>query len=90
MIIKAKLRKIGNSLGILIPKEVITHIEDEWAVNEIKAGDVITLEVITEDKEDNVITGTKPPKKDENALEVPKNGKKKLVFNLKRGIYEEV
>ena len=88
MIIKAKLRRIGNSLGILISKEVITYIEEESAVNEIKAGDVITLEVITEDKEDNVITGTKPPKRDENVPQVSKKGK--LVFNLKRGMYENV
>ena len=90
MIIKAKLRKIGNSLGILISKEVITYIEEESAVNEIKAGDVITLEVITDDKESNVITGTKPQPKDENAPQVLKNGKGKMVFNLKRGMYENV
>ena len=42
---KAKLRKIGNSFGVIIPLEVITSI---------KAGDVITLDVIT--LEEDVIT----------------------------------
>jgi antitoxin component of MazEF toxin-antitoxin module len=37
--IQVKLRKIGNSLGVILPKEVITG----------KAGDVITIEVITDD-----------------------------------------
>jgi antitoxin component of MazEF toxin-antitoxin module len=45
---KAKLRKIGNSIGIIIPK------------NEVECyniGDVIELNVITNgNKEDNVIT----------------------------------
>jgi len=49
---KAKLRKIGNSLGIIIPKNVITSY---------KQGDEIELNVITSGhKEDNVIT----PKED--------------------------
>jgi len=47
---KAKLRKIGNSLGILIPKEVITFIESKWGVDVITKGDTIYLEVITDDK----------------------------------------
>ena len=39
---KAKLRKIGNSVGVLIPKKVIAHY---------KLGDEIGLEIITgEDK----------------------------------------
>ena len=51
---KAKLRKIGNSIGIYIPKEVITSY---------KVGDVITLNVITSGAESgeekkNVITST--------------------------------
>ena len=52
---KAKLRKIGNSIGIYIPKEVITSY---------KVGDVITLNVITsggkeEEQKVNVITSSK-------------------------------
>ena len=51
MIFKAKLRKIGNSQGIYIPKNVITSY---------KIGDVITLNVITlEDNKPNVITSKK-------------------------------
>ena len=37
---KAKLRKIGNSFGVIIPKNVITNLD---------IGDEITLNVITED-----------------------------------------
>jgi antitoxin component of MazEF toxin-antitoxin module len=46
---KSKLRKIGNSLGIIIPKDVITYIEDKNEVNIITAGDYVCLEVITDD-----------------------------------------
>lgn len=42
---KAKLRKIGNSLGVIIPANVITSY---------KQGDEIELNVITKDS--NVIT----------------------------------
>lgn len=42
---KAKIRKIGNSLGVIIPADVITG----YGLN-----DFITLNVIT--KDDNVIT----------------------------------
>jgi antitoxin component of MazEF toxin-antitoxin module len=38
---KSKIRKIGNSLGVIIPADVITSF---------KLGDVITLNVITEKK----------------------------------------
>lgn len=42
---KSKLRKIGNSLGVLIPREVIS---------DYKEGDIIELKIITEfDNEDN-------------------------------------
>ena len=56
---KAKLRKIGNSLGVIIPLNVITGY---------KKGDFIELNVITEpnvitEKSANVITSEKPPKK---------------------------
>ena len=51
MIFSSKLRKIGNSLGVIIPKNVITN----W-----KEGNVITLDVITKrnviTKKKNVIT----------------------------------
>ena len=52
MIFKAKLRKIGNSLGVIIPANVITSY---------KEGDDIELNVITsKDKvNDNVITSVK-------------------------------
>ena len=46
---KAKLRRIGNSQGIYIPKEVITNY---------KIGDILDVEVITKDK-GTVITGDK-------------------------------
>ena len=44
MTFKAKLRKIGNSTGVLIPKQIIT---------DYKLGDEIVLEVITGNKTDN-------------------------------------
>ena len=48
MTFKAKLRKIGNSTGVLIPKQVITDYQ---------LGDDIVLEVITGNKtEEEVIT----------------------------------
>ncbi len=47
MKLKAKLRRIGNSMGIILPANVITGY--------IK-GDEITLDVITKDTD--VITGT--------------------------------
>ena len=50
---KAKLRKIGNSLGVYIPKDVITSY---------KIGDEIELNVIT--KQSNVITKPKVKKPD--------------------------
>jgi antitoxin component of MazEF toxin-antitoxin module len=53
---KAKLRKIGNSMGVIIPSNVITSY---------KEGDEITLNVITSGQEnkDNVIT-SKPTRAD--------------------------
>jgi len=63
MIFKAKLRKIGNSLGVLIPRDVITK----------EVGDVITLEVLG----DNVITGTKPPVEKTNVFKVL--GKQRII-----------
>ncbi len=53
--IKAKLRRIGNSRGVIIPLEVITGI---------KLGEEIELDVITEGEKGteplpNVITGNK-------------------------------
>lgn len=51
MAFKAKLRKIGNSLGVLIPKDVITGqgVGDEIELNVITEGKVITDNVITND-----------------------------------------
>lgn len=45
MIIKTKIRKIGNSFGVIIPKEVITKIEDDWQIGRL---DSISLDVITD------------------------------------------
>jgi antitoxin component of MazEF toxin-antitoxin module len=45
MIIKTKLRRIGNSLGVILPREVITSYN---------LGDEIDINVIT--KQENVIT----------------------------------
>ena len=50
---KAKLRKIGNSQGIYIPKKVITGYN---------LGDMIELQVITGDEEDKQEVITKPLK----------------------------
>ena len=51
---KATLRKIGNSLGVIIPRNVITSYKEK---------DEIELDVITkEDKKPKVIT-SKPHKK---------------------------
>ena len=80
---KAKLRKIGNSLGIIIPRNVITNY---------KEGDDIELNVITkEDKEqkvitskpDKVITSIKKPRK-----VITDKPHKKLIFNSKTGLNE--
>lgn len=50
MRIKAKLRRIGNSTGVILPKEVITGR---------LLGEVIELDVITEPKKEaDVITGS--------------------------------
>lgn len=49
---KAKLRKIGNSIGVLIPLKVITGFN---------LGEEIWLEVITnKEKEQEVITNLNP------------------------------
>jgi len=68
MIIKVKLRAIGNSWGVILPKDVITQL----VPNEVITIDVITpplKDVITDvitPKDPNVITGyqstTQPPK----------------------------
>lgn len=74
LMFKAKLRKIGNSLGVIIPHKVITNY---------KEGDEIELDVITKGQKEgsekesftpNVIT-----KQGEN---------KKLTFNINKGVYE--
>lgn len=48
---KAKLRKIGNSLGILIPRRVITNYQegDEVVLYVITNGDGKDVTVITDD-----------------------------------------
>jgi len=56
--IDVKLRKIGNSIGVILPKEVITCYN---------IGDVITINVIT--KNTNVITPiTKPVRLEKKEL----------------------
>ena len=67
---RIKLRKIGNSLGVILPKNVITSY---------KEGDIIQLEVIT--LENKVITSPKEAKeqvsklKSEDPGKFDKNGK---------------
>ena len=68
---KAKLRKIGNSQGIYIPKNVITNY---------KIGDVITLEVITSKK--NVITKERNVITEKRNVITPK----KNVITLKKNV----
>ncbi len=55
MRIEAKLRSIGNSMGVILPTDVITGREK---------GDVITIDVITNKTEAlaDVITPAPPPK----------------------------
>jgi len=78
--IKAKLRRIGNSYGVILPKDVITLFTP---------GEEIELCVITlEEKAEEVIT-----KQPENVITTPQEEdkvitKKRLVFNEKKGIYE--
>lgn len=57
MIIKVKLRCIGNSMGVILPADVITGL---------KKGDVITLDVTTKDaevitKDKKMVTPVIPP-----------------------------
>lgn len=90
MLLKAKLRKIGNSFGVIIPKEVITYIENEWEVGVITDTDKyidVPDGVITENREQGVITKD-TPKVITPRLENTK--KKKFVFNAKKGINEWV
>ena len=59
MIIKVKLRAIGNSWGVILPKDVITQL----VPNEVITIDVITpplKDVITEDVITDVITPKEP------------------------------
>lgn len=82
---KAKLRKIGNSFGVIIPKNVITNY---------KEGDEIELDVITKEdkkrevitsKPDKVITSVKKPRK-----VITNKPHKKLIFDPKTGMNEWV
>ena len=71
---KLRLRKIGNSIGVIIPSEAVKcyNIGDE--IDVIIADNVITStnNVIT--KSDNVIT----------------DKGKKLLFDAKKGIYKRI
>ena len=98
---KAKLRKIGNSLGVIVPKEVITFLEDKWSCVEITGS--IYLKVITDDseymdlpdgvitsnphKKENVITSDIPDKDKKQNVITPKQKKKKWVFDKKKGMW---
>lgn len=78
---KAKLRKIGNSQGVYIPKNVITSF---------KIGEVIELEVITsssknQEKPQKVITSDK-----KNPNVITSKPHKRLEFNVKTGLEEWV
>ena len=76
---KAKLRKIGNSIGIYIPRNVITSykIGDEIELN------VITLDDIFNDSAQNIIMSSP------NVITKNDNHKgKKLVFNKAKGVEE--
>ena len=69
MNIKAKLRRIGNSMGVILPANVITGYNK---------GDEITLDVITKDAE--VTTNspkviTRSDKRSAKAFEITKNVK---------------
>ncbi len=69
MNIKVKLRRIGNSMGVILPANVITGF---------KKGDVITMDVTTKDAE--VITDspkviTRSDKRSAKAFEITKNVK---------------
>jgi antitoxin component of MazEF toxin-antitoxin module len=74
---KAKLRRIGNSLGVIIPKDVIT----------LKAGDVITLGIV----DDDVITLEDKPIKESKSVITPtycdKKHKNRLVYAKSCGCY---
>ena len=67
MTFKAKLRKIGNSIGIYIPRNVITNY---------KIGDVLEFNVITSEEPDKPILEEpkfEEPKKTYNAEMCPKH-----------------
>ena len=68
---KVKLRRIGNSQGVYIPKNVITGYN---------IGDVITLVL-----ENKVITSFKEPAQSTITEERVIKDTKKLVFNVKTG-----
>lgn len=76
---KVKLRKIGNSQGVYIPKNVITNykIGDEIALEII---DVITLSPKSQDKPQKVITNKQKV--------ITSKPHKKLVFNVKTLVNE--
>jgi antitoxin component of MazEF toxin-antitoxin module len=78
---KLRLRKIGNSIGVIIPSEAVKcyNIGDE--IDVIIADNVITStnNVIT--KSDNVIT------KSDNVIT---DKGKKLLFDAKKGIYNRI
>lgn len=74
---ESKIRKIGNSLGVLIPLEVITkynYSNGQVITLSIGDNDVITEKVITEEKPlPDVITPKIFPKERFNANFCPKH-----------------
>ena len=76
MTFKAKLRKIGNSIGVLIPRQVITDYE----IGEDIELEVITKGVIKEEGYNIATQSTTSGAEHYNA--------KKLVFNPKTGLEE--
>lgn len=75
---RSKLRKIGNSFGVIIPKKVITSY---------KEGDEIELKVIT-NGDNEVESAQKVITSGENKQSkvITSDIKKKWVFNPKKGI----
>lgn len=75
MTFKAKLRVIGNSQGVYIPKHVITGYEIGEVIT-LSVGEVITKDDVITDIRSGVITH---PSQRETG---------RLVFNKGKGIYE--
>lgn len=94
---KLKLRKIGNSYGVILPHNVITSYKEgaEIEINVITSNDSVitkTANVIT--NEPNVIT-SRPNVITDGDMAIPikppkyiKDKTKRYIFNEIKGIYE--